>query len=231
LERKKALIKLTIRGDIKMGFFDGVKTGLETGADAMTFGSYNKFMKPALGGIGDTLAGKPAPVQKYHLPEEARQAFLQSPEQKQFLDYLSNKTYNPQQGPSQAEALLAQKMDETRAATAGAMASARGVYNPALLAREAAKIQADTSQQAAQGGAILRAQEEAQRQDFQNKREMQFLAAIEQERERKVDYERLRAGVEAGNVDALNKAEEMARERQRQFLSGLGQAGATVAAG
>ena len=195
------------------------------------------------GGLGEATSGKAEELPAYHVPSEASAAYLQSPEQKQFLDYLQKRIQVEKYGvlptSSAAQAQLAAESENIRAKTAGAMASARGVYNPALLAREGARMGIEAGQEANRTAAILRAQEEAAqastmnelelaRRNEQYQREKDFLAALELERERKIGFEELKAGVERGNIEAQNRAQEGAKNRQMSFLSGLGQAGATL---
>lgn len=222
------------------GFLGGAATGAGIGAIG---GPWGAAIGAGIGGlagatgmlgktgIGGAITGQSEDPLKYEVDPGSRAAFQESPEQKRFLEYLSQQMYGQQtQAPSMAEALLQQKTAENIAATSGAMASARGVYNPAILAREVAKIQAAQGQQANQAGAVLAAQEAQQKQEQVAQRQQQFLAALEANRQSAIDFEKMKAGVGTENVKAQNLARQEANKSQLGFLSGLGQAGATLGA-
>ncbi len=134
------------------------------------------------------------------------ESFLPSQNQQQFLDFLSNQAYGNYTPPSVAQRMLDQKTAEIAAQSSGAMASARGVHNPALLAVEAAKQGANIQQQAAQAGSVLQAQETAANQQNKMSQQAQFLAAMEADRQAKINLQQMRANVMTGNVTELNKA-------------------------
>lgn len=131
---------------------------------------------PILGGVVDTLTGKPVAQQQQTMSAEQKAAFKPSEAQNKYLDYAAQQLYggpsaqaNEYQnilkaqmegkGPSVAQEMLNQQSDKTAAQAAGLMGSARGVQNPALLAKQAAQQGAELSQQQAGQAATLRAQE------------------------------------------------------------------------
>lgn len=185
---------------------------------------------PIVGGLIDNVTGKPVEIktQAYN-PNDA--AFQTTPEQKQYLDYLSKNVYGPKtEAPSAAQGLLQQATNQNMNQLTGAIGSTRGVQNPALLARQAANVASNVSQQAVNQAAVLKAQEAAQGRAEDFNRQQLLGSSLAGQNSGMQDLEKLRANISIGQQQLESGAGEAARNRQAQMIGGIGQAGATMGA-
>ncbi len=132
-------------------------------------------------------------------------SFLQSQGQRKFMDFLAAQAYTGYNPISVSNEMLKQSQREISAKNAGAMASARGVQNPALLAVENAKQTADQLSQSAQAGAVLQAQESATNKQIDMSNQSKFLAALEADRQAKMNLQGLRSSIMTGNASDFAK--------------------------
>lgn len=174
----------------------------------------------ALKGIKSSLSGESTPVSEAYSPVD--EAFNQSPEQSRYLAYLGSQAYGGA-APSAAEQLIQQQTQKSNEQMAGAMGSTRGVQNPALLAKQAAMINAGQTQQAVGQGAILRAQEQQQAQ--QN-----YADQLGERQQALMNRETLKANIASGQQSLEYQAAEGGRNRQSQLIGGMMGAGATLGA-
>lgn len=185
---------------------------------------------PIIGGLYDTLEGTPTQIQtQAYKPNEA--AFQSTPDQKQYLDYLSKNVYGPKtEGPSAAQGMLQQATNQNMNQLTGAIGSTRGVQNPALLARQAANVAGNVGQQAVNQAAVLKAQEGAQGRAEDFNRQQLLGSNLASQNSGQQELERLRANISIGQQQLESTAAEGARNRQTQLIGGIGQAGATMGA-
>ncbi len=184
---------------------------------------------PLIGGFMDTAAGKATPVGEAYKPNET--SFQSTPEQKQYLDYLSGNVYGPKtEGPSAAQGMLQQATNQNMNQLTGAIGSTRGVQNPALLARQAANVAGNVGQQAVNQAAVLKAQEAAQGRSEDFNRQQLLGANLAGQNAGLQDLEKLRANISIGQQQLESSAAEAAKNRQSQLIGGIGQAGATMGA-
>lgn len=211
---------------------------------------------PVVGGLYDTIQGRGGAVPGSYRVDET--AYQETPEQIQFreklaqdalglqpknqyLDFLSNQVYGPQeQGPSAAQAMLQQSTNANMNQLSGAIGSTRGVQNPALLARQAANIASGVGQQGVNQAAALKAQEYAQNQASQLAKQQMLGQGLSQEaaaqmaktqlygenigqqNAQKQELERIRAGVASQEQSLQAQANREAKQGQREFISNLG---------
>lgn len=183
---------------------------------------------PLVGNFLDTVTGEPVDVNPFQLSPSAAAAFQPTEDQKKFLSYLSNSIYNPTTLPSVSQEQLKQSTDRNLNAMGSAMGSVRGLSNPAIMNKQIINQSSMLGQQANNAAALLRAQEAQNQAKLDMDRQGMFLDAINKQQQNAQDLEKLKAGIDLGNLNAENEARSKARESQLQFLSGLGQAGATI---
>ena len=150
------------------------------------------------------------------------EAFKDTAAQKSYTQYLQNQ-YQGKSGPSVAENLLSAQTQKTNEQLAGAIGSTRGVQNPALLAREAARIAATQAQGAAGQGAALRAQETLGAQEA-------YADQLARQQTNLMNLEAMKGNIAAGQQQMAFQAAEGASGRRQQLLAGMGAGAATIGA-
>lgn len=183
-------------------------------------GDIGKPFAGMFSGIGSTMSGESTPVGEAYNPNE--DPFKADPRQSRYLAYLEGQAQGGS-APSAAEALIQQQTQKAGEQMAGAIGSTRGVQNPALLARQAAAINADQSQQAVAQGAILRAQE-------QQAAQQSYGDELARQQQNLMNLETMKANIASGQQALEYQAAEGGRQRQSQFIGGLMGAGATLGA-
>ena len=182
------------------------------------------------GALGSMAGGLVDPVEEniQQAPVVDQSIAAPSSSQQQFMDYLSKNVYGTSNLPSVSQALLEQKTRENQLATSGQLASIRGVQDPSIISKAIAQSGANIGQQAIGQGSILRAQEAQNAAELKAARETQFLAALEADRAAKLGLSKINADVGMQNTKSYNEAASAQDKSQKEFISGLGQAGATL---
>lgn len=173
-----------------------------------------------LGGLGSTMRGESTAVGPAYKPNE--EPFKTDPRQGRYLAYLEGQAYGGA-APSVAETLIQSQTQKAGEQMAGAIGSTRGVQNPALLARQAAAINAEQVQQAAAQGAAIRAQE-------QQAAQQSYGDEMARQQQNLMNLEAMKANIASGQQSLEYQAAEGGRQRQSQFIGGLMGAGATLGA-
>jgi hypothetical protein len=171
------------------------------------------------GGFTDTLKGEGTPVSPAYKPNEA--SFSDQPDQRKYLQYLQSQAYGLT-GPSASEKMIQQQTQKSNEQMAGTMGSTRGVQNPALLAKQAAMINAGQTQQAAAQGSVIRAQE-------QQGAQQEYADALARKQQNLMNLETMKANIASAQQQAEFTSAEGGKQRQSQLIGGLA-SGATMAA-
>ncbi len=223
-----------------MGLFSNLGSGVGSLVNLGTFGLVGSSGPGT--GFMDTLSGKPTDFGREFNPNQA--AFAATPEQQAFLTELERQYYGNVPGQaeqfykniSEADLMNARRAaEENQAALASQMASTRGVQNPVLLARQLQDQAAQAGQQinAQLGEQQLRSQagaagmKQQERQDLLNALANQ--ANVQQQAN--IGLEGLKQQSFADYEGRKTGALQAARQGQAAIIGGLGQAGATIAAG